>query len=352
MSPNEPASTGDDAAKARHQYHDLRVRRIVRETADASSIVFEIPAGVTDLFRYQAGQFLTLQLPYQGKTLYRCYSLASSPVTEQEHKVTVKRVADGRISNWINDNLKEGDVVKVLPPGGMFVLGDRQTDLVLFAGGSGITPVISIIKTALATTSRSLRLLYANRDEDCIIFAAELDDLVARNPGRLEVVHRLDVRDGFIDDGAVRRAIADRIGAEFYICGPGPFMDTVEKTLVDAGTDPTFIHIERFSSLEDEGEVAGAGVAERSVTVWLDGAGTAVGVREGETVLHACKRQGMEPPFSCESGFCGCCMARLKKGSVHMLHNDFLSAQEVGEGWILTCQSVPDTDDCEVEYPD
>ncbi|HYC00178.1 MAG TPA: ferredoxin--NADP reductase [Candidatus Limnocylindrales bacterium] len=352
MSPNEPSSSGDDAAKARHHYHDLRVRRIVRETADASSIVFEIPPKLRDLFAYQAGQFLTLQLPYQGRTLYRCYSLASCPVTETEHKVTVKRVADGRISNWINDNLKEGDVVKVLPPGGMFVLGPRDVDLVLLAGGSGITPVISIIKTALATTRRSLRLIYANRDEDCIIFRGELDDLAARNPDRLQVIHRLDVRDGFIDDAAVRRYIADRIGAEFYICGPGPFMDTVEKTLVAAGVAPEFIHIERFSSLEDEGEVAGEGIAERPVQVFLDGARTTVGVREGETVLHACKRQGMEPPFSCESGFCGCCMARLKKGSVHMLHNDFLSAGEIGEGWILTCQSVPDTDDCEVEYPD
>src|SRR5690242_7024834 len=135
---SEPTSADD---RARHHYHDLRVARVIRETADSSSIVFEIPAALAPVFEYQSGQFLTLQVPHAGKTLYRCYSLASSPAVEGEHKVTVKRVADGRISNWLNDNLKAGDTVKVLPPAGHFVLGDEEKDLLLFAGGSGITPV-------------------------------------------------------------------------------------------------------------------------------------------------------------------------------------------------------------------
>ena len=347
------STTGDaDVAKARHHYHDLRVLRIEHETADARSIVFEIPASLRDVFQYRSGQFLTLQIPFGGKHLYRCYSLASSPGIENEHKVTVKRVADGRISNWINDNLKPGDTLKVLPPSGHFVLGAEERDLLLFAGGSGITPVISIVKTALAGGRRMIRLVYANRDEASIIFRAELDALAARHPDRLEVVHRLDVREGFIDEPAVLRHLQGCARREVYICGPGPFMDTVEHTLLAAGADAATIHIERFTSLESEEEVAGSGTTARRVELTLDGARQTIEVREGETVLHAAKRCGLEPPSSCESGFCGCCMARLVRGKVHMLHNDFLSEAEQAEGWVLTCQSVPDTDDCVVEYPD
>jgi 3-ketosteroid 9alpha-monooxygenase subunit B len=339
--------------KARHHYHDLRVARVIRETPDSSSIVFEIPAAVAHLFDYQSGQFLTLQVPHAGKTLYRCYSLASSPAVEKEHKVTVKRVADGRISNWLNDNLKEGDVVKVLPPAGHFVLGAEEKDLLLFAGGSGITPVISILKTALASSARRVRLVYANRDEASVIFRQELDELAARYGDRLEIVHRLDVREGFVDDAAVRAQIEGRTDRECYICGPGPYMDTVERTLLAAGIPAAAVHIERFLSLENESEeVSGHAGPMRRVRLSLDGAEHTIEVREGETVLHAAKRAGLEPPSSCESGFCGCCMAKLGCGKVHMLHNDFLSPAELEEGWVLTCQSVPETDDVSVEYPE
>ena len=349
----QDSTTGPiDLAKARHHYHDLRVLRVVRETPDASSIVFEIPAELAPVFEYQSGQFLTLQIPHAGKHLYRCYSLASSPAVESEHKVTVKRVAEGRISNWINESLGAGDVVKVLPPAGQFVLGADSADLLLFAGGSGITPVISILKTALAAGQRRVRLIYANRDEPSIIFRKEIDDLAARYPDRLEVVHRLDVREGFVDASAVRRHLEGCRQREVYICGPGPFMDTVEKTLLESGVPANAIHIERFTSLESEEEVAGTGAPMRKIEMMLDGARQTIEMREGETVLHAAKRTGLEPPSSCESGFCGCCMAKLVRGKVHMLHNDFLSEAELSEGWVLTCQSVPDTDDVVVEYPD
>jgi 3-ketosteroid 9alpha-monooxygenase subunit B len=350
---SETTTGGLDSAKARHHYHDLRVARVIRETADASSIVFDVPPELAEVFAYASGQFLTLHIAYEGHQLYRCYSLASSPVVDREHKVTVKRVEGGRISNWINDRLAAGDVVKVLPPGGHFVLGERESDLLLFAGGSGITPVISILKTALASSSRRVRLVYANRDEGSIIFRGELDELAARFGDRLDVVHRLDVRDGFIDEKAVRDALAGCDDREVYLCGPGPFMDTVERAVLAAGVAPSRVHIERFAAAEvDEEAVAGSGAAQRRVELVLDGATRAIEVREGETVLHAAKRCGLEPPSSCESGFCGCCMAKVSRGRLHMLVNDFLSASEVEEGWVLTCQAVPDSDDTKVEYPD
>jgi len=341
--------------------HALRVAKVVRETADACSIVFEIPDPLRAVFRYRAGQFVTLRVPYGGKTLSRCYSLASSPDTEVEHKITIKRVAAGRISNWINDNVKAGDVIECLPPGGLFVLNDATNDLVMFAGGSGITPVISLIKTALVKTARRIRLVYANRNRVSVIFRAELDALVAGNPGRLEVLYRFDDSDGFADVHHVRGWAADRRDAEFYVCGPAELMSIVERGLLEEGVAAERIHIERFVSPSDPDEQAGGepaqpaaseGGAPASITVHLDGKRHDVPYKDGQTVLVACQSAGLRPPFSCTEAFCGCCMAKLVSGQVRMKHNDFLSKKEVSQGWVLTCQSVPLTPDVEIRYPD
>lgn len=341
--------------------HALRVAKVVRETVDACSIVFEIPEALRSAFRYRAGQFVTLHVPYGGKTLSRCYSLASSPDTDAEHKITIKRVAAGRISNWINDNVKAGDVLECLPPGGLFVLNDSTSDLVMFAGGSGITPVISLIKTALAKTARRIRLVYANRNLVSVIFRAELDALVARHPGRLEVIYRYDDSDGFADVHHVRAWAADRRGAECYVCGPAEFMSIVERGLIEEGVGADHIHIERFVSPPDPDEKASAEAATpaastvgapASISIHLDGKRHDVPYKEGQTVLVACQSAGLRPPFSCTEAFCGCCMAKLVSGQVRMKHNDFLSKKEVAQGWVLTCQSVPLTPDVEIRYPD
>jgi 3-ketosteroid 9alpha-monooxygenase subunit B len=339
--------------------HALRVAKVVRETADACSIVFEIPEALRPTFRYRAGQFVTLHVPYGGKTLTRCYSLASSPDVESEHKITIKRVAGGRVSNWINDNVNAGDVLECLPPGGLFVLNDSTSDLVMFAGGSGITPVISLIKTALATTGRRIRLVYANRNVVSVIFRAELEDIAARHRGRLEVIHRYDDADGLVDVHHVREWAADRSGGEFYICGPAEFMSIVERGLLEEGVAAEHIHIERFVSPPDpderpvaEARPAGEGTVPASISIHLDGKRHDVAYQEGQTVLVACQSAGLRPPFSCTEAFCGCCMAKLVSGQVRMKHNDFLSKKEVSQGWVLTCQSIPLTPDVEIRYPD
>jgi len=341
--------------------YPLRVANVIRETADACSIVFEVPEALRPLFRYRAGQFVTLHVPYGGKTLSRCYSLASSPDTDAAHKITIKRVAGGRVSNWINDNLKAGDCLDCLPPGGLFVLNDAANDLVLFAGGSGITPVISLIKTALAKTSRRVRLVYANRNLVSVIFRAELDALAARHPGRLEILYRFDDRDGFADVHHVREWAADRRGAEFYVCGPAELMSIVERGLLEEGVAADQIHIERFVSPPDPDEkpateaavpVTGAAGVPASISIHLDGKRHDVPYKDGQTVLVACQSAGLRPPFSCTEAFCGCCMAKLVSGQVRMKHNDFLSKKEVAQGWVLTCQSIPLTPDVEIRYPD
>jgi len=342
--------------------HELRVARIIEETHDARSIVLEIPEGLRRVFGYKAGQFLSFKLPYDGMVLVRSYSLSSSPDTDPEHKVTVKRVEGGRISNWLNDQLQVGDSLMVVPPAGLFVLGRETRGIVLFAGGSGITPVISIIKSALATTERSVELVYSNRDHRSIIFKAELDELERRHRGRFSLSYLNDEIDGFLTPERVRSHVAHDLARDFYMCGPAPFMDIVEHTLHDLGVvGRGQIHIERFVSPHDPGsatesvEVATDALADgapETITIVLDGTVHEVSYLEGETVLGAARRAGLNPPFSCEEGYCSCCMAKLAAGDVKMAANDCLTPELLAEGWVLTCQSRCQSRIIRIEYPD
>jgi 3-ketosteroid 9alpha-monooxygenase subunit B len=338
-------------------YHSLRVLRVIDETPDARSLVLEVPEGLSATFDYCAGQFLTFRVRVAGERLVRCYSLASSPDTDCEHKVTVKRVAGGRVSNWLNDSVGVGDSLEVLKPAGVFCLRERETPLLLFAGGSGITPVISIVKSALARTRRSLRLVYANRDATSVIFRDELERLAAAHADRFELVHRFDDVQGFVDAGLVREQAAGRLDADVYVCGPGPFMDVVEEALGALGVAPERIFIERFVSPQSATPSASAAPslarAAALATVVLDGRTSEVPCAEGETVLVASRRAGLEPPFACEEGYCGCCMARVTEGRVEMNLNDGgVDAGQIAAGWVLTCQGVPVTARVRVEYPD
>ena len=340
-------------------YHDLRVAQIIDETHDARSIVLEVPAPLRDTFAYRAGQFLTFRIEVGGQRLVRCYSLSSSPHTDEEHKVTVKRVDEGRVSNFLNDAVGEDTTLEVMKPAGVFTLNGRDAPIVLFGGGSGITPVISIVKSALASTARNLRLLYANRDRRSIIFDRELAELAQRYAGRFEVEHSLDAESGFVDAARVARFVGEARAADFYVCGPGPFMDVVEATVLGLGVDRAQLFIERFEYAADgapkpaepvvleEGEVVPG-----SLRISLDGHTHDVPYHEGETIVEAARRAGIDPPTACEEGYCGCCMARLKGGTGRLKHNDVLDARQLAEGWVLTCQCVPTSAGVEVEYPD
>ncbi|HVH08144.1 MAG TPA: ferredoxin--NADP reductase [Myxococcota bacterium] len=340
-------------------YHPLRVAEVVDETADARSLVLDVPEALRPLFAYRPGQFLTFRVPVDGKRLVRCYSLASAPDVEGGHKVTVKRVAGGRVSNWMNESVRAGDVLEVMRPAGRFLLTGRDAEVVLFGAGSGITPVISILKSALAGGRRA-RLLYANRDRDSIIFRDEIAALERRYPDRLRVVHRLDVEHGFADAAAVRGFAASAGDADHYVCGPGPFMDLVERELVASGVPRERLFIERFEYAGDGAprdlvaEPAAASVADGATiaTIRLDGAERDVDVKPGETIVQAARRAGLEPPTSCEEGYCACCMARLREGAGEMKANDVLTPSQLAEGWVLTCQLCPTTKRVRIEYPD
>ena len=333
-------------------YYRLSVADVIEETDDSKSIVFDIPEELNERFSYTAGQFLALRVEVEGHRLVRCYSLASAPDLDSQHKVTVKRVVEGRASNWLNDNVAKGDQLEVMPPNGVFCLRDRETPIVFFGGGSGITPIISIIKTALRTTSRILKLVYANRNDRSIIFKDELAALLSEDAERIEIVHRLDDVHGFINAALVVQEIGPKTDADFYICGPGPFMDVVESGLASLEISPDQIFIERFESPDTPVDVAPVDTSRGTVvTIKLDGHETDVPMGEGETILAAARRAGLEPPFACEEAYCGCCMAKVVEGEVDMLNNDGgIDQRQIDDGWVLTCQGIV-KGAARVEYP-
>jgi ferredoxin-NADP reductase len=335
-----------------HGFHPLQVGRVVRETADTSSIVLEVPDHLQPTFVYQAGQFCNLRVAVGDRTHVRCYSMSSSPAVDDELQVTVKRVPGGVVSNWLNDNLVPGDLVDVSPPSGFFQLTPVDGDVVAFAAGSGITPVYSLLKTALATTVRRVRLLYANRDPDSVIFGTPLRALEERFDDRLTVTHRFDAEHGFVGADAVRGFAGAPGDAEYYICGPAPFMEVVEQTLLSTGADATRLHFERFTPAELP-LVAPPPVDNpvgTRVTVELDGRTDTTDHRPGTTILQTARQMGMSPPYSCESGSCATCMAKLVEGEATMHVNNALTDEEVADGWVLTCQAVPTTASVRVAY--
>jgi 3-ketosteroid 9alpha-monooxygenase subunit B len=363
--PAAPTSQRDAAHD--HGFHSLRIARVVAETAEASSYVLDVPDELRESYAYDAGQFITVRVHVDGQTHHRCYSMSSAPAVGDELTVTVKRVPGGAVSNWMVDSLAAGDEVEASLPAGVFTLpsgeGDHTGDVVGFGAGSGITPIMSIVKTALATTDRRVRLYYANRDRDATIFRAELDALAARHPDRLEVVHHLDVERGFVDGEAVRSFLDGGAGdergpADHFVCGPAPFMDIVEEALHAGGVDADRIHIERFTPAEpalpsDDAADAGAGEAAGTttrVTIELGGRTDTADHHPGATVLQTARQLGMNPPYSCESGSCATCMAKLVEGTVTMHVNDVLEDDEVEDGWVLTCQSVPTSATVHVVY--
>ncbi|MBW2685092.1 MAG: ferredoxin--NADP reductase [Deltaproteobacteria bacterium] len=332
------------------QFHELRVSAVVRETAECCSFELSVPAELREAYRYKAGQHLTFELPWEDFKITRCYSLSSCADLGEPLKIGVKRVEGGRISNWLNDNLKVGAPIMASVPEGRFVL-DPETrssaPLFLFAGGSGITPIIALLKSALAITKRSVTVLYANQDRNSVIYGEELDRLATEHSDRLVVRHHFDSEGGYLAPGEVRALIHHTDIAEFYICGPEPFMELIETTLDEAGVHEELVYIERFVSPADPDRVEVEAVdvasleAPDTFSLWLDGRSRTVPYMKGKTLLQCAQAAGLQPTHSCESGYCGSCMANVKAGRVHMRTHEALSDRDIARGVALLCQSVP-----------
>ena len=339
-----------------HGFHPLVVKAIIQETPDACSIVFDVPSDLEQTFGYTPGQFCTFRIQIDEVEHLRSYSMSSAPGIDRSLTVTVKRVQGGVVSNWLLDTLNVGDTIEATKPAGVFCPQPTPRRLLAFCGGSGITPVMSMAKHVLASTDRPMGLLYANRDSSSVIFENALTELSARHSGRLQVRHHFDAELGLVTSAEISDFVADDPDADCYICGPGPFMDLVEQTLRHLGVPDHQIFIERFLIQPEEKDLAAidattdASDIPDEVTVILAGKKTVVRYQPGDTLLETARRGSLRPPFSCEAGNCATCMAFLKEGTVTMRANNALTPEEVDEGWVLTCQSLPHGSAVTVEY--
>ena len=339
---------------------ELEVADVVVETADARSLVFTVPEGSqipADRLRYAPGQFLTLRVPSERTgSVARCYSLCSSPFTDDALTVTVKRTADGYASRWLCENAHPGMRIHALAPSGTFVPKTLDDDFLLLAAGSGITPIMSICKSALAQGSGHLVLVYANRDDRSVIFSEALRELAAKFPDRLTVVHWLESLQGLPSTAAMTKLAAPYTDRHAFICGPGPFMQSARDALTALQVPAERIHIEIFRSLDTDPFVAvkvEADVGDEppaTAVVELDGETHTVTWPRGAKLLDVLLDRGLDAPFSCREGHCGACACTLRKGRVSMEVNDVLEQQDLDDGLILACQSRPQTDSVEVTY--
>jgi 3-ketosteroid 9alpha-monooxygenase subunit B len=341
---------------------ELEIADVVTETDDARSLVFTVPDDSqvpAERLRYAPGQFLTLRIPSDRTgSVARCYSLCSSPFADEALTVTVKRDRDGYASNWLCDNARAGMRVHVLAPSGTFVPKTLDSDFVLLAAGSGITPIMSICKSALSEGGGHVVLLYANRDERSVIFAEALRELAAKYPDRLTVVHWLESLQGLPSANALARLAAPFTDRQTFICGPGPFMAAAREALESLKVPAAQVHLEVFKSLDSDpfaavtidDSVDSGDLPHASAVVELDGQTHTVSWPRKAKLLDVLLDAGLDAPFSCREGHCGACATTLRNGKVRMEVNDVLEQQDLDDGLILACQAHPETDSVEVTY--
>jgi ring-1,2-phenylacetyl-CoA epoxidase subunit PaaE len=351
--------------------HPVRIAKKVKLNKDAAAVYFDIPANLKDAFKYNPGQFLSVQLDINGEKHRREYSLCSSPFYEKDYVIASKKIGNGIVSNYIYSELKEGDVVEVYPPQGKFFTelnASNEKYYFLTGGGSGITPLFSIIKSVLFVEPKSkVVLYYGSSDEEGIIFRKELEELSEKYGERFKIYFTLMNTDdewkglkGIINSSDLLRIIKENFAdkcneAEYFICGPTEMMDNVKKDLTELRINQNKIHIEHFTAPVHHEEFIPEGIEsneikDRKIQIILDGEEHTVEVPAGTSVLNAVIKADLDPPFSCKSGICTTCRAKLYSGKVKMDEREGLSDAEIADGYILTCQSHPLTDNVKLEY--
>jgi 3-ketosteroid 9alpha-monooxygenase subunit B len=336
------------------EYFQISVAEVIRETGDACSLVLEVPPSLEAVFGYRPGQFVTVRVPSDRcGSVARCYSLSSSPLAGERPTITVKRTEGGYASNWIASNVVAGSVLDLLPPAGTFCPGSLEGDFLLFAAGSGITPVMSILKSALAAGRGRVVLVYANRDERSVIFGPSLRGLASDSAGRLVVVHWLDSLLGLPSVAGLVALARPYVAFEAFICGPDPFLALVRDALGRLGVPGPRLHVERFVSLaENPFEVVAApdGALAATLVVTLDGTTTTLAWPAGTRMLDVLIDAGLDAPYSCRQGICGACACQLTRGKVDMAHNEVLEAADIADGYVLACQAVSLTPEVSISY--
>jgi len=354
------------------QFHRLTIRDVRPETADSVSVAFDVPHELRDAYRFRQGQFLTLREILDGEDVRRSYSVCVGVPEYESHgelRVAIKRVAGGRFSNWANESLAPGRAIDVMTPDGRFFTEldpSQARHYVGFAGGSGITPMLSLIKTTLATEPHStFTLVYGNRTVNTIMFLETLEELKNTYIERLRLVHVLsdepqevDLLSGLLDADRcaqlMRTVLQDEPIDEAFVCGPQPMMDAAEAALLEAGLPRERIHVERFGTpaapsappkpVTDDTPVA-------KVVIVVDGKERHLRVPfEGQAILDAGLAAGANLPYACKGGVCCTCRAKVLEGEVRMDKNYTLEPAEIAQGFVLTCQAHPVSERVVVSY--
>lgn len=348
------------------EFHKLRVIEVRDEIKNARTVMFEVPADLEQVFRWRAGQHLTLRIRHNDEELRRSYSISSSPFSGDPLRITVKRVKGGRISNYINDHVKVGDQLDVMPAFGSFCLDPQENARrthYFFGAGSGVTPLFSMLHSVLLVEPHSdVRFAYGNASAKTIIFNKMLSQLANEHSQRLTVAHALSEtsiwsgqdywRKGRLDKESIETFINENPpyaqDAQYYICGPGGMNKAVKATLMALDVPGSRIHMESYGgTVETDDSVTGV-PAEAQIA--LKNKSHQVSIAAGQTILEAVRALGLEPPFSCQSGVCGACRATLKKGTVHMRARMALEDDEITQGAVLTCQALAASSELELHY--
>ncbi len=348
-------------------FYPLLVSSTNEENGDlAKTVMFEVPAELSDTFAWRAGQHLSIRFKVDSQEVRRSYSISSSPVSGDPMRITVKRVKGGLISNHVNDTIKKGDVIDVMPPFGSFCLDaepcERRTHY-FFGAGSGITPLYSMLHSVLCNEPHSVaHLVYGNKSVDNILFRDKLNKLTEQYGKRISVMHVLSAatmweqfdywRKGVVDTAAIEAMIAEKPpyqqNTQYYVCGPGSMNESVKAALKSLDVPANRIHSENYGgAIETDDSVDGI---PATADIILTGKDHDISIARNQTILDAVLKAGLNPPFSCQSGVCGACRAKLINGAVHMRTRMALDDVEVDNGTILTCQSLPTSETLSIAY--
>lgn len=355
------------------EFHKLTIKRVTKETKDSVTLHFDVPNVVKEKYVYKPGQFLTIKAPIESGDNRRAYSISSSPFTTEDLAVTVKKVDNGLVSAFLTENVKEGDVLDVLPPLGRFTIEmkpDNCRNYVFVAGGSGITPLYSLIKSALIKEPMSKAILFdSNRNKSAIIFYDKLEELKAKFPDRLQIIHSTtEFNDdwtgyrGRLSSDVFQTILIEKLGsnaknAECFLCGPFGLMQQAENAFAALGVPKEKVHRELFTApISEEAEdvkVADESDIEsktRTVKIKIYGEEATFDVQPGENILAAAHRFGVDAPFSCQIGACSTCRAKVVTGKVILDEREALTDDEIEEGYVLSCVTRPASDDVFVNF--
>ena len=343
-------------------FHKVSIQEVIKETADAVSLLFDIPGNLKSKFAFHSGQYLTLKKTINGKEVRRAYSICSSP-SDSYLKVAIKAVENGTFSTYATTELKSGNFIEISEPEGKFILEPKPNkNYIAFAAGSGITPILSMVKDVLGNeTTSTFTLIYGNKTVADTIFKAELDALKEANPDRFNlhyICSREQIEDslfGRIDKAHTNFYINNYKDTSFdaaYLCGPEAMINEVSATLIERGFTDENIHFELFTASITEDNVGQIKEGETEVTVLLDDEETTFTMSQTDDILAATLRNDLDAPYSCQGGVCSSCMCKVTEGKAVMVKNAILTDSEIEEGLILACQAYPTTPKIVIDFDD